>query len=494
MAIYKLGRSTSSSAATSTTSMSTKEAKEDGVEVSETRPRPQPTDLEAVPEENESVDAVFGARKGEGALDYRKVGWLSTSVLLAKTQIGLGVLSIPSVFDTLGLATGIIALVVMAAWTTWSAFCIAWFKRAHPEVYSLADAVHLMGGPIFGIMFDAFYFIFMLFVAGLQFLTISTALNGISLHATCTAVFVAVAAIFCIPIAAIRRLSEIAWITWVGVFAIIIAVFTVTIAVPVGGKPALAPEGDYTINIVIWGTPSFASGMNAIASLVSAYAGVPAFMAIQSEMSNYRDFSKSLILCQSVVTVIYIVVGVVVYYYAGQYVASPALGTAGTLMKRISYGLALPGLLVGAILFVHLSAKFLFVRILKGSHHLAHGTRTHWAVWLSTTFGCGVVGYILASAIPVFGGLLGLIGACFGTAMSLHAESFMYLYDSRKQFKNPETRTLRLWIGWTINIVLIVVGSFILVGGTYGAAIAIRDAYRTSAGTPWSCADNSGSS
>ncbi|GAA5885816.1 hypothetical protein JCM6882_007571 [Rhodosporidiobolus microsporus] len=491
MALYKLGRNASSSASTNTAT--TKETKDEGLEVSEARALPQ--DLEAVPEESESVDAVFGARKGEGAVDYRKVGWLSTSVLLAKTQIGLGVLSIPSVFDTLGLATGIIALVIIAAWTTWSAYCIAWFKRNHPEVYSLADAVHLMGGPVFGVMFDAFYFIFMLFVAGLQFLTISTALNGISLHATCTAVFVAVAAIFCIPIATLRRLDSLAWVTWLGVGAIIVAVFTVTIAVPVGGRPALAPaDGDYTIDIVIWGKPSFASGMNAVASLVSAYAGVPAFMAIQSEMRDYRDFSKSLILCQSVVTVIYIVVGVVVYYYAGQYVASPALGTAGTLMKRISYGLALPGLVVGAILFVHLSAKFLFVRILKGSHHLNHSTRTHWAVWLSTTLGCGIVGYILASAIPVFGGLLGLIGACFGTAMSLHAESFMWLYDTRKAFKERSTRTTRLWIGWIVNIILILVGSFILVGGTYGAAIAIRDAYRTSAGRPWTCRDNSGSS
>ncbi|GAA5988515.1 hypothetical protein JCM11641_003300 [Rhodosporidiobolus odoratus] len=491
MAIYKLGRSASSSASTHTAT--TKETKDEGLQVSRQALAPQ--DLEAVPEESESVDAVFGARKGEGAVDYRQVGWLSTSVLLAKTQIGLGVLSIPSVFDVLGMGTGIICLVLIAAWTTWSAYCIAWFKRAHPEVYSLPDAVRLMGGPVFGVIFDAFYFIFMLFVAGLQFLTISTALNGISLHATCTAVFVAVAAIFCIPIASLRKLDSITWITWVGVAAIIVAVFTVTIAVPVGGRPALAPPtGDYEVKIVIWGTPSFAEGLNAVASIVSAYAGVPAFMAIQSEMRDYRDFSKSLLLCQSVVTVIYIVVGVVVYYYAGQYVASPALGTAGTLMKRISYGLALPGLLVGAILFVHLSAKFLFVRILKGSHHLSHGTRTHWTVWLSCTFGCGIIGYILASAIPVFGGLLGLIGACFGTAMSLHAESFMWLFDSRKRFFNRETRTTRLWIGWVVNIILILVGSFILVGGTYGAAIAIRDAYRTSAGKPWTCADNSGSS
>lgn len=54
-------------------------------------------------------------------------------------------------------------------------------------------------------------------------------------------------------------------------------------------------------------------------------------------------------------TVIYLVVGIVVYYYCGSYVASPALGSAGALMKKISYGIALPGLVVTTGLFIHVS-------------------------------------------------------------------------------------------------------------------------------------------
>jgi amino acid permease len=38
---------------------------------------------------------------------------------MMKTQIGLGVLSIPLVFDTLGMIPGIIILVSIAAITTW---------------------------------------------------------------------------------------------------------------------------------------------------------------------------------------------------------------------------------------------------------------------------------------------------------------------------------------------------------------------------------------
>jgi hypothetical protein len=35
----------------------------------------------------------------------------------------------------------------------------------------------------------------------------------------------------------------------------------------------------------------------------------------------------------------------------GQYVASPALGSAGPLIKKISYGIALPGLIAGPVVY-----------------------------------------------------------------------------------------------------------------------------------------------
>lgn len=44
---------------------------------------------------------------------------MGTSILMMKTQIGLGVLSIPLVFDTLGMIPGIIILLAIAVITTW---------------------------------------------------------------------------------------------------------------------------------------------------------------------------------------------------------------------------------------------------------------------------------------------------------------------------------------------------------------------------------------
>lgn len=54
-------------------------------------------------------------------------------------------------------------------------------------------------------------------------LSISIALNAISTHATCTAVFVAVAAIIVFIFASIRTLGRISWLAWVGAICIITA-------------------------------------------------------------------------------------------------------------------------------------------------------------------------------------------------------------------------------------------------------------------------------
>lgn len=63
-----------------------------------------------------------------------------------KTQLGLGVLSIPGVFDSLGIVPGIICMLAIACITTWSNYVIGTFKRNHPEVYAVDDAGELMFG------------------------------------------------------------------------------------------------------------------------------------------------------------------------------------------------------------------------------------------------------------------------------------------------------------------------------------------------------------
>lgn len=67
---------------------------------------------------------------------------------MMKTQLGLGVLSIPAAFDALGMAPGIICLLVIAGLMTYASYIIGGFKLNHPEVYGIDDAAAIMFGPI----------------------------------------------------------------------------------------------------------------------------------------------------------------------------------------------------------------------------------------------------------------------------------------------------------------------------------------------------------
>ena len=67
-----------------------------------------------------------------------------------------------------------------------------------------------------------------------------------------------------------------------------------------------------------------------------------------------------------------------------------AFGSAGTLFKKISYGIALPGLVIGVGIYQHVAAKLIFVRVLRDSRHLQANTVTHWATWLGSNLILGV--------------------------------------------------------------------------------------------------------
>lgn len=106
---------------------------------------PYPSHGDSVPRRGSIQDAVFGEITEDGP-NYRNVGWVGTVALMMKTQIGLGVLSIPAVFDVLGMVPGVVCLLIVAGITTWSDYVVGVFKLRHPTVYGIDDAGELMFG------------------------------------------------------------------------------------------------------------------------------------------------------------------------------------------------------------------------------------------------------------------------------------------------------------------------------------------------------------
>ena len=77
--------------------------------------------------------------------------------------------------------------------------------------------------------------------------------------------------------------------------------------------------------------------------------------------------------------------------------------------------------------------------------------------------------------------------------MCIQPMGAMWLYDNwgkgRGQHKSIRWMLTALW-----SVILIVVGTFLMVAGTYGSVVGIMDAYSESGGSAaFSCADNSNS-
>ncbi|WOO84297.1 N amino acid transport system protein [Vanrija pseudolonga] len=454
--------------------------------------------VEIAPAGNERLvqDAVFGDMS-DGGPNYRAVGPVGSFVLMTKANVGLGVLSIPFTFMLVGMAPGIILLFVLACIVVYCACIIGDFKMNHPEVYAIADAGYIVGGVIGREYFGLAFVLFMIFVAASAMLGTSTALNAVSVHGEplrnyCTAMWVAIAAVIGLLMASIRTLGKIAWLGWVGLISIIAAIMILTIAVGVQDRPYDAmkeyPTGPWPKDLRITYKAPFADAMSALNNILFAFAATPTYFGIISEMRDPRLFKRSMIASMTFVFILYAVLGAVVYYFCGQFVSSPALGSAGPLLKKVSYGIAIPALLVTLCIYSHLAAKYFFVRILSGSVHLSKPSAVHWGTWLACVFGSIGIAYIIASAIPIFSNLISLVGALIGPSVCIIPYTIMWYHDNWKLVA-PSERTGRARLMLAFNVLLAVIGVFLTVAGTYGAIKTIID--DKTRGKPWSCADNS---
>jgi len=160
---------------------------------------------------------------------------------MMKTQIGLGLLSVPGAFDVLGIVPGIICLCAISCITTWSAYIIGTFKLHHREVYGIDDAGHLICGQVGrGVLSIAFCLCmqfparykhrhfadlpaYWIFVTGSSILGVSIGLNTVSTHGACTAIFVAIAAIIGFACSSVRTLGRITWLAWIGLPSILVS-------------------------------------------------------------------------------------------------------------------------------------------------------------------------------------------------------------------------------------------------------------------------------
>lgn len=119
-------------------------------------------------------------------------------------------------------------------------------------------------------------------------------------------------------------------------------------------------------------------------------------------------------------------------------------------------------MIASAMICTHVAGKSLFVRILRDTHHLTSNTKTHWIVWLSCTFGSGLLGWILSEAIPFFSSLVSLIGALGFAPLGICLPALLWFSMHPDYYKG----SLKMKSLCVFHVAIFVLGVFTLVAGS----------------------------
>ncbi|KAL6242937.1 hypothetical protein RBB50_010037 [Rhinocladiella similis] len=421
---------------------------------------------------------------------FRTVSWQRATVIFLKIQFAMSILAVPGALATLGAVGGALSIVGWEVLNTYTAVILGDFRNRHPECHTLADMCGHIWGRIGKELVSLQILVAQVLITAAGIVSCSTAFNALSEHGACTVVFSFVSAVLITIFSSVRTFSRLGWLTWVGFTTFFIAVFIFVVAVTQQDRPAAAPPtGDFDLGWAAVAYPGFVAGITASANIFISGSGSQMYLPVISEMKKPRDYRKAAIVAGVLVGAMYLTFSLVIYRYCGIWLATPAFGSAGTLFKKISYGIALPGLVIGVGIYQHVAAKLIFVRILRNSSHLQANTVVHWSTWLGSNLVLGILGFIIAEAVPILNYLLGLAGSLCFAPFSLIFPAMLWMYDFRGYRRGSTLQKL----AYGAHILIVLVGLFMVVGGTYGVAVSIKDAFASGLiSKVFDCADNSG--
>ncbi|TQW00980.1 aromatic and neutral aliphatic amino acid permease [Cordyceps javanica] len=425
-------------------------------------------------------------------INFKTLSWWKGGIVLIAETVSLGILSLPSVIATLGLAPGIILILVMSFLSTYSGLMLGEFQKEYPYVENFGDAVEVIGrtlgsirllgynitvARIFQEVFGWAQAIFQIFVMGAHLLTWTICLNALSDHAACTIVWAVVGLAVFWVLNLPRTLRHTSWMSMASCISITVA--------------TLMTVGDVATNKPIGATPieisrelGFTSAFLAVTNIAVAFSSHSCFFGVIGEFEKPQDWPKALALLQIVDTSLYLVAAIVIYYYIGANVPSPALSAAGSeTMRKAIWGVAIPTIVIAGVIYGHVAGKYIFGRIFKNSKHLVRRTFVSVVGWSGLTLAMWAFALVIAESIPVFNSLLGILSALFVSWFSYGLPGIFWLWMRKGSWFSSPGRIF----SFGANVLLVITGTLLCVLGLWASVEAIANEKGTK---PWSCANN----
>ncbi|KAF9877246.1 transmembrane amino acid transporter [Colletotrichum karsti] len=204
---------------------------------------------------------------------------------------------------------------------------------------------------------------------------------------------------------------------------------------PVRTFVGMPPEG------LASGGTGFLASLNGLNQAVYSYGGCLIFAAFMSEMRHPMDFWKALLCGEIFIYSIYLIFGMYVYSYQGQYSFNPVMqGLSPYAWQTATNVLSLITGLIAAGLYGNIGMKVLYIEFLQpvcGAPPLtASAGKMLWALVIPVYW---TVAFIVGAAVPQFSLVSGFIGALFILSFTYTLPALLGLgYWIRKDAMLPE--------------------------------------------------------
>lgn len=208
---------------------------------------------------------VFGREEAHD-IKYKSLSWPMTAVLMIAEIVSNGMLSLPSSLGSIGLVPGLIIIIFLGIFATYTSWLLVRFKLRHPEVHNMGDAGFIMFGPIGRELLSFGTLCFAIFGTGGQLLAGQFALAALTQNKLCNVVYTAIFGIATLLLSLPRTFSGLGWLS-------VLSVICITVAGIVGmGAAGANPVPDRQIDIVVSDT-NFFTAFTSVTNAVFSYAG-----------------------------------------------------------------------------------------------------------------------------------------------------------------------------------------------------------------------------
>jgi hypothetical protein len=266
-----------------------------------------------------------------------------------------------------------------------------------------------LGCPRFGHeLINAMLGIQLLFLTGSHCLMGTIAWQNITGSGICSVIFAVVSAVILLLLAVPPSFTEMAVLGYIDFASIIIAIGITIIAT--GVQSTDAPGGLSGVDWSAWPKEdlTFTDAFVAVTNIIFAYSFALRQFSFMDEMHSPKDFVKSIRALGIVEIIVYTLTGALIYAFVGSSVESPALLSAGSLVSRIAFGIALPVIFTSGSINTVVFGRLVHGRIFANSPIRFINTKMGWLTWLAVISVATIVSFIIAEVIPFFNDLLSI--------------------------------------------------------------------------------------